>query len=78
MGGSLASTGSRSSGPSFDAQPEQRTFCVSFQSIRPSFRAPALAGTGARAPDPAAAYSTVTLFARFRGWSTWQPRSTAM
>jgi len=24
------------------------------------------------------AYSTVTLFARLRGWSTWHPRSTAM
>ena len=36
-------------------------------------------------PDEASAksgevkiYSTVTLFAKFLGWSTWQPRSTAM
>jgi hypothetical protein len=32
----------------------------------------------ANAPGPRRAYSTVTDFARFRGWSTSQPRSFAM
>jgi hypothetical protein len=29
-------------------------------------------------PSPSPGYSTVTLFARLRGWSTSQPRRTAM
>ena len=30
------------------------------------------------APKPAVRYSTVTVLARFRGWSMWQPRMSAM